>query len=1140
MQKKKIILPLHMYYKHLIKINEVEFTPREIDVISCILNRRGSSIAPFLSIGQRSVETHIRNIRQKAGGLLGREQIIDFIEKSGKFFLIKNEYYFSLRHRVLFEEKLNTIAKKTDVKSFTCLLVYGKEEKEESSFVTYLREHLKRIGFEVKIHVNEGNTFLTHPNEIINLEQINQVLYILPENLEGSPITQINTNHLSNVIFLLHQDTLEEEAYKKLNYINMLEQENYYLSFFEILKQLPYNNFADIVEDFKQHSELINRSSEIEPLQEDLNAEKEFSSQKKRKVFLTKRKCCVLIGFIAIVSVSGMGGFIFKQGNRDKPLPIHFAAKQTAPLILSDLILPSKTTLLDRPGLIMQINSKFKNQDGIQAVALVGIGGSGKTTIARHYGHQQKANIVWEINAESQESLKSSFEQLAQNLGKTKEDEKKLREIQEIKSPREREEKIMLFVKDHLRSQSPWFLIYDNIEDFGDIQQYFPQDIKFWGRGKFILTTRNNNIQNNNKVNCIISVAELTPDEKLNLFLNIMNPSSPHHFTSRIAEIRAFLESIPPFPLDVSVAAYYLKTTNISYKEYLKKLESYSNDLSNVQENILKETGTYHKSRYSIITLSLENLIKSHKDFGELLLFVSLLDSQNIPKDLLNQYKNDVIVDNFIYHLKKYSLITSNFSDRETIPNFSIHRSTQAIALSYLTKKLNVLNKNKKTEEICNTFVDYIVDKIERRDFLQMKFLSTHCLVLLSHEHLLTNVMKASILGELGGIYAHQGFYEKAKKLLEKSLELLDIKKHPITFAHTSIYLGKIYNSLGYYEESIDLFNNTVKIYEKHSKNNMDLAKILGYLGSIYRKTGKYKKAQNLLEKSLMLYKRHVSNNHVLIPWVSGNLGHIFHEQGDYERARVLFEQNLKIYKEYFPENHVGFAIALQDLGAIQRDLGQYKNSKYLFEECLKIYKQHLSENHLYFAELLTYLGSVYIELKNYEKAKNLLEKSLIIYEKHVPENNIYLAFTLGTLGNAYKGLKNYLLAKRYLQKNLKIYEDQHGKTHIKTAYVLRDLGDVYLLEGHLEIAESFLKKAFVIFQKDKHPKIYTCLESLSDLYLKKSLVTRKQDKADTQHLKIQAMNHLRQALEIVKTHFPADSPHITRIQDKLKKLEQG
>ncbi len=41
----------------------------------------------------------------------------------------------------------------------------------------------------------------------------------------------------------------------------------------------------------------------------------------------------------------------------------------------------------------------------------------------------------------------------------------------------------------------------------------------------------------------------------------------------------------------------------------------------------------------------------------------------------------------------------------------------------------------------------------------------------------------------------------------------------------------------------------------------------------------------------------------------------------------------------------------------------------------------------------------------------------------------------------------------------------------------------------------------------------------------------------DEQHLNLQARKDLKQALEVVKAHFPENSPYIKRIQEKIKKL---
>ena len=106
----------------------------------------------------------------------------------------------------------------------------------------------------------------------------------------------------------------------------------------------------------------------------------------------------------------------------------------------SDLDVPTDSVLLNRPELLGQIDERFRAQKkGIQTVALVGIGGAGKTTLARQYAFAQKGPVLWEINAETKENLQASFESLAQALAKSDEDQKILRGLFKVRIPLERE-----------------------------------------------------------------------------------------------------------------------------------------------------------------------------------------------------------------------------------------------------------------------------------------------------------------------------------------------------------------------------------------------------------------------------------------------------------------------------------------------------------------------------------------------------------------------------------------------------------------------------------------------------------------------------------------------------------------------------
>lgn len=159
----------------------------------------------------------------------------------------------------------------------------------------------------------------------------------------------------------------------------------------------------------------------------------------------------------------------------------------------------------------------------------------------------------------------------------------------------------------------------------------------------------------------------------------------------------------------------------------------------------IKGAQDYSKVRYSIITLSLDQLMELHQDFPYFLLLISLIDSRHIPRDLLEVHMDEVSVNNFISNLRKYSLITSSL----TYPweaTFSIHRSTQEISLAHLRERLNLKSNSPITQRIAQNLEKYIKQAMEKEDLSKLRLLTNHCEMLLSHHQFLTEEQKSSFL----------------------------------------------------------------------------------------------------------------------------------------------------------------------------------------------------------------------------------------------------------------------------------------------------------------------------------------------------------------------------------------------------------
>ncbi|MBS0186063.1 MAG: tetratricopeptide repeat protein [Proteobacteria bacterium] len=1112
MQEIQTLFPHDFYIKHLSILRNVHFTAREIDVIACIISaRRTSKIASFLSINPRTVETHIRNIMLKLE-CNSQEGIIDFIENSDKLSLLR-KYYVLLQLKKAFEKILNTVSTFRQEKIPLCFLI---SENDKDFFIVQLKEHLKQAGIRLVTSARKA--------------EADNTLVVLPKNgpeEDFSTLLQKGNKSQNKVIFLLLDKIHDIEINKKnLSYdvVDFSKQKNYYFSFFDLLKKLiPTFNFDKILSDFKEKYK--NVSFETKSLHHSSDEKKLEKRNQKRIGFLI-----FFMGF-SIIFV-GSCFLIFLDHQKE--------TKST--MLRSDLVLPKKSILLDRFELLGEIEKKLNEKEGIQTVALVGVGGAGKTTVARLYAQTQKMNSIWEINAETPESLHESFEKLAHVLARTEIDQKGLKEILEMRDPIEKEDGMIQFVKERLRSQSNWLLLYDNVVAFADIQNYFPHDSMTWGSGKVILTTRDANIENNEHVNHAIFIGELNPQQKFTLFTKIMTQDCTKKNTNVCNEkTRAFLEKIPSFPLDVSIAAYYLKATNVPYDTYLKNLAYFDKDFTNVQESILRETGEYSRVRYGIITSSLRKILETNSEFEELLLFMMMLNPQEIPRDLLNNLKGDVLVSHFIFNLKKYSLLTGESSTPRAFNSaVSIHRSTQAIGLSYLFQKFEFEKNKKMVKSISEKLINYIDQAIQEENLEKMKFLINHSDAFLKHKKLLMPEIEGIIKGQLGIICYFLGDNIKAKLYFEESLSILNKfhEKYPTRIALFTGYLGNAWRDLGDYHKAKMLIKKALSIYEKWSpQDNFKHAYFLVFLGIVERFLGNYDAAKIVFEKGQGIQKKYFPEIENYAAWVSGQLAILERELGDYEKAKNILEKSLNSFKKDRLPDHFDIAWALEHLGVVYTKLGLYEKAREALEQSLKIYAVSLPDQ-IGPSWILHHTESLH-DSKSDENVTTLFDQLLENYRTHFHDNYIYVAYPLSKLGNLYKELGDYEKAEILLKQSLAIYQKNYGENHLASIQTLSDLGHLYFLKEKLDDSEDLLKKSLKILEQNHHSERYICLERLSELFLKRSKIEMEKGyKENAQNFKEQALSFLKKALEVAKAQFGKGSPHVIRLEEKLKNFE--
>lgn len=580
-------------------------------------------------------------------------------------------------------------------------------------------------------------------------------------------------------------------------------------------------------------SELIDfiSASDARPFFDDLF--KQFVGKNSPPKHITNQKTCrnkfltIFIGVIIVFVVSCVAlkkYFNFKKSEK-----------------ITENLYTLKEGYLKRNGLLESIKVTLKEQKGIKVAVIVGVGGAGKTTISRQFLKASDVDIAWEFNAESLSSIEKSFLKFATVLAEKYNLGEEFNAIKNINDMEEKQQCLLMFVTSILKNKN-WCLLFDNVEDFSTIRNYFPYEENVWGRGALLITTRNKNLINATciKKNSEICIQELSTAEKYKLFSNIIGAQNLAHISQE--KLDKFLKALPSQPLDVSMAAYYLKNSHIELDHYLKMTREISQNFEKVQVKLLEESINYSKTRYGIVSSVFEKILNEDPHFKELLFFICIANSQDIPKILLQNFVDPSIIDDFIYNLKKHSIII----DRGD--NFAMHRSTQSIGYCFLKEMMSEEEQNayfKKFiklltpyERLAELFPDvsktllHLKSILEKVDFSSQPNLKINLLITIG------NIYRFNELRTIDALK----YYKEALKLKDH-LDIYQEMKLKLAIAEVYTLVSEDDEALKFLEECLPVFKNHVS----------ELVAAYKLMGIINRRKDNFSEANKYFEEALAI-----------------------------------------------------------------------------------------------------------------------------------------------------------------------------------------------------------------------------------------------------------------------------------------------
>ena len=622
--------------------------------------------------------------------------------------------------------------------------------------------------------------------------------------------------------------------------------------------------------------------------------------------------------------------------NEDLPV-IENAFPGTTPI--SNFNLCNEKIIIGGDEKVKAIRQAFeKNNTVSSTLTLSGLGGTGKTVIARKYVYQYGYlyDLIWWVNADSKESIIHAYEELVirKNLA------------DDIAS-KHGSDRAVDIVKKWMSETDNWLFVFDGVADFEAIQLFLPEKHK----GNVLITSRDP-LWRNSDVSAI--TVDVFSTEMAIKFLKL------HGISGKDEDLITLSNALGNIPLSLQMAAKYIVENNLTVSDFLARFNKLGND-------DVDSARTYI------------NIASVYKEQGD---FQSALNYYYKSLEILEKEQNSDCIN-------VYNSIASVYQE---MGNYKEAEEIYKRALNIITRGVNNHSLNINSFDVGTTYNNLATILRQEQRYEEAIHLYNKALEVFEDIFKNEHPSIATTLNNLALVYCDLGVYAKALKYYYQALSIREKilgLNHPDT-AKTYMSIAEIYDIVNNNEKSILLYEKALNIYSNVlGAENPYVATVYAKIASIYQKQGKYQKASNYYNKALEM--QHES---IAFDGVTSNSINIIGENNNITNITSLSEKPASSDKSKEVIDKLTRGV-LSDLESEdKKDYNLFNNNFSEFERIIRVIKKELIFETTGETEICHYskLATLnYIIRKKDSKSQPRLRISNIAYLNDPSEGNVLL-----------------------------------------------------------------------------------------------------------------------------------------------------
>ncbi len=649
-------------------------------------------------------------------------------------------------------------------------------------------------------------------------------------------------------------------------------------------------------------------------------------------------------------------------------------------------------------------------------MALVGLGGVGKSQVAIEYAYQlvtrQPDVWVFWVHAGTQARVEQGFRMIADavKLPGRKQPQADIRELVYGWLSNERNGKWIVVLDSADDRDVFYHPTSDDKPDRQPFANYLPQS----QHGSMLITTRDRDLafRLTGRHQNIIEVGPMTQTDALTLLEKKLG--SPSDIDVAVAT--DLIQALDLVPLAISQAAAFIqaRAPRSSPEKYLAEFREGEHKRSRLLEHDagdLRRNGGASNAILTTLQLSFDHIRSHRPSAADLLSLMSFFDPQGIPAWVLKhsrtakdagQAKGPDIDGGFeddVSMLRDYCLIVAD----KTSDTFEMHNLVQLSTRRWL----QVLGRQ---ETFKQQFIELMAASFPEanfRNWATCRSLFAHVQVALRYGTSMDTLKKRGASRRLfarvqiafgsrpsediveiwatllynGGSYARwQGRFDLAQQMSGKAREVREKRlgsKNMATLQSMALFAHVLLDR-GQWEDAQKLFLQVMETYKaKLGADHPTTLTSMANLSSTLWYQGLWKDAERLEVKVMEIRKKKLGADHLETLEIMNNLAATYMAQDRLEEAEKLFTQVTEAFKTKLGTDHPHTLISIANLAIIYTDQGRLGEAEELSVQVIEARKTKLGADHPDTLRHMGYLACIYRKQGRWEEAEKLFEQTI-------------------------------------------------------------------------------------------------------------------------------------------------------------------